>query len=119
MDQASTVSHHDSGISFSEPAKKRRHRWIWAVVLVLFGLLFYWVWHQKAVSEDQAAGQGGGGRRNAGAQGTGGGGGRAGRLAGGGGAVPVSLTTATKGDLGVYLNSIGTVTPLYQDTVTS
>jgi multidrug efflux system membrane fusion protein len=117
MDQAPTVSRHESGISFAEPEKKRRHLWIWVVVLALFGLLFYWVWHQKAASQDQAAsgaGQGGG-RRNAGAQGAGGGGGRF----GGGGAVPVQFATAGLGDLGVYLSAIGTVTPAYQNTITS
>jgi len=117
MDQAPTVSRHESGISFAEPVKKRRHLWIWVVVLALFGLLFYWVWHQKAVSQDQAgpgAGQGGG-RRNAGAQGGGGGGGRF----GGGGAVPVQFATAALGDLGVYFNAIGTVTPMANVTITS
>jgi membrane fusion protein, multidrug efflux system len=114
MDQAPSVTHHDSGNSFSGPAKKRRHRWIWVVVLLLFGLLFYWVLHQRAVSADQAAGPGAGGRRGAGAQQAGGG--RGGR---GGGAVPVSLTSATQGDMGVYLNAIGTVTPVYTNTITS
>jgi membrane fusion protein, multidrug efflux system len=117
MNQAPTVSRHESGISFDKPVKKRRHLWIWAVVLVLFGLLFYWVWHQKAVSQDQAgagAGQGGG-RRAAAAQGAGGGGGRF----GGGGTVPVQFATATQGDLGVYLNAIGTVTPVSNVTITS
>jgi multidrug efflux system membrane fusion protein len=37
----------------------------------------------------------------------------------GGMAVPVTVATAQKGDIGVYLNSIGTVTPVYTDLVTS
>jgi multidrug efflux system membrane fusion protein len=51
------------------------------------------------------------------AGGAGGGGGR-GRGAGGG---PVTLTTATvtKGDIGVYLEGIGTVTPVYTASITS
>ena len=43
---------------------------------------------------------------------------RAGRGAGGG---PVTLTTVTaqKGDIGVYLDAIGTVTPVYTSSITS
>jgi len=95
----------------SEPGKKRRHRWIWIVVLALFGLLFYWVLHQHAQSQDQ-------GGRGAGARGAAGGGRRGGR-GGLGGPVPVTTATAALGDLGVYLNSIGTVTPVYNDTITA
>lgn len=116
MNQAPTVSRHEPGISFDEPVKKkRRHRWIWAVVLLAFGLLFYWVFTHKSVSQDQAAQ--GGGQRGAGAQGAGGG--RRGAGGAAGGAVPVSLATATQGDLGLYFNAIGTVTPLYTATMTS
>jgi membrane fusion protein, multidrug efflux system len=83
------------------PAKKRRHRWIWAVVLILFGLLFYWVITQQQKSQQAAMG---GGRR--------------------GGAVlgvpqPVVPATATTGSLGVYLDAIGTVTPVYLDSITA
>jgi membrane fusion protein, multidrug efflux system len=38
---------------------------------------------------------------------------------GGGGAVTVTTATATKGDIGFYLDSIGTVTPLYTSSITS
>jgi membrane fusion protein, multidrug efflux system len=38
---------------------------------------------------------------------------------GGGGAVTVTTTTAQKGDIGVYLDSIGTVTPVYSSSITS
>jgi multidrug efflux system membrane fusion protein len=79
--------------------KKRRHRWIWAVVLLLFGLLFYWViQHQQ---KSQAATGGGGGRR------------------GMGGVVPVTTATARKGGIGVYEDAIGTVTPIYTASMTA
>jgi multidrug efflux system membrane fusion protein len=38
---------------------------------------------------------------------------------GGGGAVTLTTTTAQKGDIGVYLDSIGTVTPVYTASITS
>jgi membrane fusion protein, multidrug efflux system len=44
--------------------------------------------------------------------------GRTGRNAGGG-AIPVSVTTVKKGNVGVYVNALGTVTPVYTATVTS
>ena len=81
------------------PPRKRRHRWIWAVVLIAFGLLFYWVITQHQKSQQAAMGRG---RRGVG-QGT----------------VPVVPATAKTGSLGVYLNSIGTVTPVYTDSITA
>jgi membrane fusion protein, multidrug efflux system len=79
------------------PPRRRRHRWIWAVVLLAFGLLFYWVLHHE--QKGQAAGPGGGG-----------GGGRRGMM---GGSVPVTTATAHSGNVGVYVDAIGTVTPLH------
>ncbi len=38
---------------------------------------------------------------------------------GGGGAIPVSVTQVQKGNIGVYINALGTVTPVYTVTVTS
>ena len=34
-------------------------------------------------------------------------------------AVPVSMVPARTGDIGVYINALGTVTPVYTDTITS
>jgi len=73
------------------------------VVLLLFALLFWWVYKQHGVSAS-TPGAGGGGAR--------------GRFAMAG-SVPVTVATATKGSLGVYLDAIGTVTPLYTDSITS
>src|SRR5208282_6052865 len=100
MDQPLSVSHSASGPEPANSAKKRRHRWIWVIILVLFGLLFFWVYRQHSAST--AAPAGGSNRR----------GGMA-------GPVPVTVATATKGSIGVYLNAIGTVTPTYTDTITS
>lgn len=78
-----------------ESPKKRRHRWIWVVILLLFGLLFYWVLHQHYASQTV------GGRRTF------------------SGTVPVTEATARQGSIGVYLDAIGTVTPVYTDSITS
>ena len=82
----------------SEPATPRRHRWIWAVVLILFGLLFYWAISQH--NKSQAAATGGGRRMMT-------------------GPVPVTTATAQSGTIGVYMDAIGTVTPVYTDSVTA
>ncbi len=103
MDQAQSVSPSTPPAnSPSEPEKKRRHRWIWVIVLALFGLLFYWVYSQHSASQKSGAGGGGGHGRFAMM-----------------GPVPVTTATAKLGDLGVYLNAIGTVTPVYMDTITA
>jgi membrane fusion protein, multidrug efflux system len=101
MDQRLSVSHSNSDPKPAEPTRKRRY-WIWAIVLVVFMVLFWAVYKYRPVS----------------ASATGGGGGGRGRFAMAG-PVPVTLATATKGSIGVYLNAIGTVTPIYTDSITS
>ena len=84
-----------------KPASKKKY-WIWIIVVVLAGLLVYWVISGR-----------GGGTTNQASSTTGGG-----RHAFTG---PVTLTTATatKGDIGVYLEAIGTATALYTDSITA
>ena len=76
----------------------RRRAIVWAVVLLIFAGLFAWVLRQNT---PQAAAQTG---RRAGA---------------GAGAVTVVSVTAQKGDIGVYQEAIGTVTPVRTSSVTS
>jgi len=82
------------------PRPRRRHRWVWVVVLAAFALLAWWILrgggHQAATNQ-----AGPGGRR------------------GFGGPVPVTTATATTGNLGIYFNAIGTVTPVYTVSVTA
>jgi multidrug efflux system membrane fusion protein len=102
MDQQSSVPNPAPASDFAgespTPVKKRRHRWIWVVVLLLFGLLFYWVIRHEQKSQAAVTG---GGRRMA------------------GGSVPVTTATARSGNVGLYQDAIGTVTPLYTDTITA
>jgi len=79
------------------PEKKPRHRtWVWIIVLLVFGLVFWWVLHRNNAP---AAGPMGRGAM--------------------GGPVTATTVTATKGDIGVYLTAIGTVTPVYTASIVS
>lgn len=96
-EEDSHVSGEDSSNDQTKGAKpKRRHRWIWIVVLLLFGLLFYAVLRRgemKAASAPSRRGMTG--------------------------AVPVTTVTAKLGSIGVYLDAIGTVTSVYTVSVTA
>ncbi len=101
MDQelpASHASRTQQSISNSEqPPARPRRVWIWAVVLILFGLLFYWVIEQHGKTQAATTG----GRRAM------------------TGPVPVTIATAQSGSIGVYQNAIGTVTPVYTASITA
>jgi membrane fusion protein, multidrug efflux system len=71
---------------------------VWIVILVLFGLLFWWIMTHK----QGPVNTGGGGRRAA-----------------MGGTVNLNISTAKTGSIGVYLDAIGTVTPVYTTTLVS
>jgi multidrug efflux system membrane fusion protein len=77
------------------PPRKRRQWIAWIVVLLLFGLAFYLVLHHKETAAAAPAGHRGFGT------------------------VTVTTGTASNGSIGVYLDSIGTVTPVYTAQVTA
>jgi membrane fusion protein, multidrug efflux system len=76
---------------------------VWVVLLVIFAVGFLLVLRHRDETTKSGGGAGGG-RRGAGA-----------------GGPPVTLTVATarKGNIGVYLDAIGTVTPVYTASITS
>jgi multidrug efflux system membrane fusion protein len=76
---------------------------VWVVLLVIFAVGFLLVLRHRDETTKSGGGAGGG-RRGPGA-----------------GGPPVTLTVATarKGDIGVYLEAIGTVTPVYTASITS
>ncbi len=86
------------------PEYDRPHRsgWtraiVWLLLLAAFGLLFYYVYKRKP---DTSAATQGAGRRGL------------------GGPVTATVVTAQRGDIGVYLSAIGTVTPVYTDSLTA
>ncbi|MGP8259903.1 MAG: efflux RND transporter periplasmic adaptor subunit [Acidobacteriaceae bacterium] len=73
---------------------------VWVVLLLFFAAGFFIVLRSHQVSQSE---QGGGGGRRGNAV----------------GAVPVTTVTAQKGNIGVYVNAIGTVTPVYTSAITS
>ena len=79
----------------SVPSPKRRHRWIWAVVLLVFALVFVFVLRRSETTPAAPLG----------------------RMTTG--PVPVTAATAKLSSLGVYLDAIGTVTSVYTDSITA
>ena len=85
---------HQLPSSVGQRPRAKRRWWIWLLILILFGLLFYWIYSYRSAPAPAAGG------RHAFS-----------------GPVPVIPATATKGNLGVYLTAIGTVTPVYTDSI--
>jgi multidrug efflux system membrane fusion protein len=71
---------------------------IWVVVLLVFAAAYILIERHKSVPSDGASG---GGRKGA-----------------AGGTVVLTPATAKEGDIGVYVDAIGTVTPVYTATIT-
>ena len=85
-----------TGEASKTPPKKGR-QWLWIILLLVFaGILFLILRHHDDTQKASAAA---GGRH------------------GFGGPVTLTVATATKGDIGVYLNAIGTVTPVYTASI--
>jgi len=92
------------------PPSKTGKSWIlWTIVfLVLAGVAYYFFYGRNSSPTTKPAATGAGG-------GAGGGGGRRGAMTG---PAPVTVATAYKGDIGVYINALGTVTPTYTAVIT-
>ena len=104
MEQQKTTENNsaDQQLASSQPpASRKRKLWIWFVVFVFIFLIFYFsLRHHDQGQSAQPAGGGGGRRAFT-------------------GPIALSTATATKGDIGVYLDAIGTVTALYTDSITA
>ncbi len=80
------------------PELKPKHRaWVWIIVLLIFALVFWWVLRGNKQQASTGAAMG----------------------RGQSGPVTTTVVTATKGEIGVYLNAIGTVTPVYTASIVS
>jgi multidrug efflux system membrane fusion protein len=89
------------GLDHQLPAPEHRGHGVrilvWLVILLIFGVAFYLVWTRQTAPKAAGGGRG----------------------AGMGGPVTLTAATAQKGDIGVYLDAIGTVTPVYTASITS
>jgi multidrug efflux system membrane fusion protein len=93
----------------ASPAKSGRSWILWTIlILVLVVVAYYFLHGRKSSQTAKPAASGAGG-------GAGGGGGRRGGMTG---PVPVTVATASKGDIGQYIDALGTVTPVYTATIT-
>src|SRR5579872_1986638 len=83
----------------SPPAQPANLWWVWVLVLAVVVLASYLFYRQYESSQQQqqTKGKGGAGLK----------------------AVPVTVTAARQGDIGVFVETLGTVTPLYTVSVTS
>jgi len=81
------------------PHPRQKSNWwiVWIVVLLALALAIFLIWHHH--EEAQKAAAAAAARPKPGAS--------------------VTTVTAQKGDIGVYLDAIGTVTPVYSDSITS
>lgn len=75
--------------------------WTLLVLAIVLGVYIYMRNHKEAQNQKAGAAAGAGGGR--------------GRMTG---PVPVTVATATKGNIGVYLDAIGTVTPIHTTQIT-
>jgi membrane fusion protein, multidrug efflux system len=87
------------------PARPRRRWLVWLIVICIFAVAAYFFPRLTSTpAQTQAQTKGGKGGRGGG---------------GPGGAIPVSAVTVAKGNMGVYIEALGTVTPVYTITVAS
>ena len=86
--------------SSGDAAKSRRKRrqWLWILLLLVFAIVLYAILRHHDDTAKTAAGAGAGRR-------------------GFGGPVTLTVATAQKGDIGVYRDAIGTVTPVYTASI--
>jgi multidrug efflux system membrane fusion protein len=90
---------HRPGSGGSDAPHKPRHLWTWIAVIVLLLLVFiaYRMWSSHETKEKAAEAA-----KRAALQGT-----------------PITTAAAAQGNIGVYLDAIGTVTPVYTASITS
>jgi membrane fusion protein, multidrug efflux system len=101
MDQESPESNPPklpSSTSDAVQPPRRRRQWLWVLLLLAFALILVLILRRHDDSKKSATA--GGGRRG-----------------GFGGPATLTVTTAKKGDIGVYQDAIGTVTPVYTASI--
>ncbi|HUO16241.1 MAG TPA: efflux RND transporter periplasmic adaptor subunit [Verrucomicrobiae bacterium] len=79
---------------------RRKKYWVW-ILLIVIAVFLYWIFVRHGQNAQPPTTTTSGGRRSF------------------GGPVPVVVATAQKGDIGIYLEAIGTVTAVYTDSITA
>jgi multidrug efflux system membrane fusion protein len=106
LEDKSAGQHIGPDHQLSAPPSKSGKSWIlWVTLLLIIAVVAYYFLHNRGSGQNAKTAASGSGSR----------GGRA-RMTG---PVPVTVATANKGNIGVYLDAIGTVTPVYTTTVTA
>lgn len=75
----------------------RHHPWVWLILLVVLGAASYWMYHQYQAAKST--------KKSAGMHGF--------------GEVPISTGVVQKGNIGVYVEGLGGVTPIATDSIVS
>ena len=89
--------------STQQPPRHPGRRWaVWIAALCVIAAGVFFASQRMSAQNSSGGKKGGGGNRR-----------------GGGGAIPVSAATVQKGNMGEYIEALGTVTPVYTVTVTS
>lgn len=91
----------------SAPPRSRRAVWVWLIVLMVAAVAVYFIYERLARAPAQTGNATSARKAGPGA------------LKGGAGPIPVVAATARRGDVDVYINGLGTVTPLRTVTVRS
>jgi multidrug efflux system membrane fusion protein len=104
IDDKSAGQPKDPEHQLSAPTRTGNHWILWTVVVLAVIVGAYLYLHGRKNGQDAKSAPSGGG----------GGGGR-GRMTG---PVPVTVATATKGNIGVYIDALGTVTPAFTASIT-
>jgi len=78
-------------------AKSRSHAWIWIVVILILGIGGLTYYRKQQAAEAAAKTKAALANRS----------------------VPITTATVTTGPIGIYINALGTVTPVYTATITS
>ena len=93
---------HEPDSSPADPRRPSKGRWWILVLLLIAGVAAYEYWHKPDGATASATSDA-----------------KAGKKDGGGGVIPVVAARARRGNIGVYDPGIGSVTPIYTDTIKS
>ena len=107
FDAKSDDRHIGADHQLSAPPAGSGKRWIlWVTLLLILAVVAYYFLHNRNAAQSAKPATPGAGAAAAGGR------------RGAGGPVPLTVATAAKGDIGLYIDAIGTVTPAYTATIT-